>query len=146
MCLKAYWTSISGPLHLTLLLHLLLTLSFPLQKLPSVFFQFFINANYCNLHTIKTDLIEIHSGWGMKMCILAELYFFRVSEEGEEIFKVLQNVQEVLLAFPQALDKKWFWKAIKLPSLWGSLDAQKQLRIHLLLWSLQQSLCCGKQI
>lgn len=40
------------------------------------------------------------------MCILAELYFFRVSEEGEEIFKVLQNVQEVLLAFPQALDKK----------------------------------------
>lgn len=58
----AYWTSNSGPLHLTLLLYLLLTLSFFLQKLPSVFFQFFINANYCNLHTIKPELIEIHLG------------------------------------------------------------------------------------
>lgn len=58
----AYWTSNSGPLHLTLLLYLLLTLSFFLQKRPSVFFQFFNNANYCNLHTIKTELIEIHSG------------------------------------------------------------------------------------
>lgn len=141
----AYWTSNSGSLHLTLLLYLLLTLSFFLQKLPSVFFRFFIHANYCNLHTIKTELIEIHLGWGMKRYILAELYFFRASEEGEEIFKVLQNVLEVLLAFPQALDKRWFWKAIKLPSLWGSLDAQKQLRIHLLPWSLQQSLCCWKR-
>lgn len=42
----------------------------------------------------------------MKWYILAELYFFRASEEGEEIFKVLQNVLEVLLAFPQALDKR----------------------------------------
>lgn len=33
-----------------------------------------------------------------------------------------------------------------LKSLWGSLDAQKQLRIHLLPWLLQQSLCCWKQI
>lgn len=39
-----------------------LMLFFFFQKLPSVFFQFFINANYCNLHTIKTELIEIHSG------------------------------------------------------------------------------------
>lgn len=42
----------------------------------------------------------------MKRYILTELYFFRVSEEGEEIFKVSQNVQEVQLAFPQALDKR----------------------------------------
>lgn len=42
----------------------------------------------------------------MKRYILTELYFFRASEEGEEIFKVSQNVQEVQLAFPQALDKR----------------------------------------
>lgn len=33
-----------------------------------------------------------------------------------------------------------------LKSLWGSLDAQKQLRTYPVPWSLQQSLCCWKQI
>lgn len=44
------------------------------QKLPGIFFQFFITANYCNLHTIKTELIEIHSGQGMKRCTSAERF------------------------------------------------------------------------
>lgn len=36
------------------------------------------------------------------------MYFSRTVSEGGEIFKVLQNFLEVLLAFPLAVDKRRF--------------------------------------
>lgn len=77
-------------------------------------FSFFINANYCNLHTIRLNWLKFIQAMEWKGTFLQSCCSRRGNIEG------FADFSRSAVRFLQALDKRWSWKAIKFPSLWSS--------------------------